>query len=430
MVLNFSRKNKGVHRRIFGMEASVGGRIFIRTERTMNINTNGNFSNIKETYLFSEIGSRVRAYEAANPDKKIIRMGIGDVTRPLPRVVVDAMVKACEELGEAETFRGYPPEYGYGFLRDKISIHYADLGVTTDPDSVFISDGAKSDLGNLVDILGTNNVIIPDPVYPVYVDSNVMSGNSITYINGTKENGFLPLPNELDEASFKGSVIYLCSPNNPTGAVYDKAGLTSWVEFALRTGSLIIFDSAYEAFITGDCPHTVYEIPGAYECAVEVCSFSKFAGFTGVRCGWTVIPDTVRSGKTSLAALWKRRQATKFNGVSYPVQRGAEAALSENGIRACKENITYYKKNAALITSLLDEKGIFYTGGKNSPYVWLECPEGCGSWQFFDRLLTEVQVVGTPGEGFGKGGDRYFRLTAFGSRENTAEAVERLRSIL
>ena len=397
----------------------------------MNIKTNTNFSNIKETYLFSEIGSRVRAYEAANPDAKIIRMGIGDVTLPLPEVVVKAMVKASEEMGKQETFRGYPPEYGYGFLRDKIAIHYANLGVTVDPNFVFVSDGAKSDLGNIVDILGENPVIIPDPVYPVYVDSNTMSGNKITYINGTRENGFLPLPDSLNESEHEGSVIYLCSPNNPTGAVYDKEGLTSWVEFATRTGSLIIYDSAYEAFISEDnIPHTIYEIPGAYECAIEICSFSKFAGFTGVRCGWTVVPESLKAGNVSIAALWKRRQATKFNGVSYPVQRAAEAALSDEGIEACRANIEYYKQNAKLITDLLDEKGIFYTGGKNSPYVWLECPEGCDSWAFFDKLLNEVQVVGTPGEGFGVGGDRYFRLTAFSSRENTIEAVSRFRGIL
>ncbi len=396
----------------------------------MNIKTNGNFADIKETYLFSEIGSRVRTYEANNPGKKIIRMGIGDVTRPLPAVVVEAMVKACEEMGVEETFRGYPPEYGYDFIKDAVSGHYSKLGVSIDPASVFISDGAKSDLGNIVDILGKNKVIIPDPVYPVYVDSNIMNGNSISYINGTKENGFLPSPSDIS-GDASAAVIYLCSPNNPTGAVYNKEQLSAWVDYAKETGSLIIYDSAYEAFISEDnIPHTIYEIDGASECAIEICSFSKVAGFTGVRCGWTVIPSTVTSGETSLAALWKRRQATKFNGVSYPVQRAAEAALSDEGVKACQQNIAYYKENAKLITDLLDEKGIFYTGGSNSPYVWLECPEGCGSWEFFDRLLNEVQVVGTPGEGFGKGGDRYFRLTAFGSRENTLEAVERLRGLL
>ena len=397
----------------------------------MNIRINDNFANINQNYLFSEIGARVRAYEAGNPGKKIIRMGIGDVTLPLPEVIVKAMVKACEEMGKAETFRGYPPEYGYGFLRDRISIHYADLGVSIDPESVFVSDGAKSDLGNIVDILGRNNVIIPDPVYPVYVDSNIMNGNNLSFINGTKENGFLPSPEDIENNGQAGSVIYLCSPNNPTGACYDREGLTAWVEYAQRTGSLIIYDSAYEAFITEDnIPHTIYEIPGAFECAIEVCSFSKFAGFTGVRCGWTVIPSSIKSGSTEVCALWKRRQATKFNGVSYPVQRAAEAALTEEGITDCRKNIEYYRNNAKLLTDLLDGKNIFYTGGKNSPYVWLECPEGYSSWEFFDRLLNEVQVVGTPGEGFGIGGDRYFRLTAFASHENTKEAVSRLEKIL
>lgn len=397
----------------------------------MNINTNTNFGNIKQTYLFSEIASRVRAYESSHPEAKIIRMGIGDVTLPLPPEVVNAMVKACQEMGVKETFRGYPPEYGYSFLKDAVSRHYTSLGVSVDPESIFISDGAKSDLGNLVDIFGNNPVIIPDPVYPVYVDSNTMSGNSITYLNGNKENGFLPLPSELPHGGYEGSVIYLCSPNNPTGAVYDIMSLASWVSFAHTTGSLIIYDSAYEAFIAeDDIPHTIYEIPGAYDCAIEVCSFSKFAGFTGVRCGWTVIPDSLKAGEVSVSALWKRRQATKFNGVSYPVQRAAEAALSDEGIKACISNINYYKENAGLITALLDEKGIFYTGGTNSPYVWLECPGGCGSWEFFDKLLNEVQIVGTPGEGFGKGGEGYFRITAFGSKENTLEAVSRLKKIL
>lgn len=397
----------------------------------MNIKTNTNFGNIKETYLFSEIASRVKTYKEAHPDASIIRMGIGDVTLPLPAVVVDAMVKASQEMGVKESFRGYPPEYGYDFLRDAIAVRYAGYGVSITPDSVFVSDGAKSDLGNLVDIFGNNPVIIPDPVYPVYVDSNTMSGNRITYVNGTKENGFLPLPSEVPGEDQEASVIYLCSPNNPTGAAYSKEGLTEWVNFALKTGSLIIYDSAYEAFIETDgIPHSIYEIPGAYECAIEVCSFSKFAGFTGVRCGWTVIPSSLTSGEVSIQALWKRRQATKFNGVSYPVQRAAEAALSDEGVKACRKSIAYYKQNAALITELLDRKGIFYTGGSSSPYVWLECPEGCSSWEFFDKLLNEVQIVGTPGEGFGKGGDRYFRLTAFGSRESTEQAVKKLENII
>ncbi len=397
----------------------------------MNIQTNERYKQIKPAYLFSEIGSRVRTYEQNNPEAKIIRMGIGDVTLPLPEVVTASMIKACEEMGHKETFRGYPPEYGYGFLRESISTHYADNNVSVDPDFVFVSDGAKSDLGNIVDILGQNRILIPDPVYPVYVDSNIMSGNDITFINGTKENGFLPLPDAISPEDQRASVIYLCSPNNPTGAVYDRNGLTLWVEYALKTGSLIIFDSAYEAFISDDdLPHSIYEIPGAKECAIEICSFSKFAGFTGVRCGWTVIPDNLKSGTYDLQALWKRRQATKFNGVSYPVQRAAQAALSDEGIKACLSNINYYRENARIITDLLDEKNIFYTGGKNSPYVWMECPDKTGSWDFFDLLLHKINVVGTPGEGFGKNGEGYFRLTAFGSRENTIEAAARLKDFL
>ena len=397
----------------------------------MNIQTNERYKQIKPAYLFSEIGSRVRTYEQNNPEAKIIRMGIGDVTLPLPEVVTASMIKACEEMGHKETFRGYPPEYGYGFLRESISTHYADNNVSVDPDFVFVSDGAKSDLGNIVDILGQNRILIPDPVYPVYVDSNIMSGNDITFINGTKENGFLPLPDAISPEDQRASVIYLCSPNNPTGAVYDRNGLTLWVEYALKTGSLIIFDSAYEAFIADDdLPHSIYEIPGAKECAIEICSFSKFAGFTGVRCGWTVIPDNLKSGTYDLQALWKRRQATKFNGVSYPVQRAAQAALSDEGIKACLSNINYYRENARIITDLLDEKNIFYTGGKNSPYVWMECPDKTGSWDFFDLLLHKINVVGTPGEGFGKNGEGYFRLTAFGSRENTIEAAARLKDFL
>ena len=397
----------------------------------MNIQTNERYKQIKPAYLFSEIGSRVRTYEQNNPEAKIIRMGIGDVTLPLPEVVTASMIKACEEMGHKESFRGYPPEYGYGFLRESISTHYTDNNVSVDPDSVFVSDGAKSDLGNIVDILGQNRILIPDPVYPVYVDSNIMSGNDITFINGTKENGFLPLPDAISPEDQRASVIYLCSPNNPTGAVYDRNGLTLWVEYALKTGSLIIFDSAYEAFIADDdLPHSIYEIPGAKECAIEICSFSKFAGFTGVRCGWTVIPDNLKSGTYDLQALWKRRQATKFNGVSYPVQRAAQAALSDEGIKACLSNINYYRENARIITDLLDEKNIFYTGGKNSPYVWMECPDKTGSWDFFDLLLHKINVVGTPGEGFGKNGEGYFRLTAFGSRENTIEAAARLKDFL
>ena len=280
-----------------------------------------------------------------------------------------------------------------------------------------------------MDILGENEIIIPDPVYPVYVDSNLMNGNKITIIPGSKENGFLPMPDSIKEQ--KSAVIYICSPNNPTGAAYDKQQLTKWVEYANRTGSLIIYDSAYEAFIVDDLPHSIYEIDGAKKCAIEVCSFSKFAGFTGVRCGWTIVPQDLKAQDgTSLNKMWFRRQATKFNGVSYPVQRAAEAALSPEGMVQCMENIAYYRKNASMLAEVFDSKGIFYTGGRNSPYIWLECPDHMGSWEFFDKLLNEVQIVGTPGEGFGKAGEGYFRITAFGTHENTEEACRRLMDLL
>lgn len=395
----------------------------------MNIKVNDNFRNIKETYLFSEIASRVRAYKEAHPDKDLIRLGIGDVTLPLAPVVVKAMQDASAEMGVKETFRGYPPESGHEFLKQAVSDKYDSIGVSLDLSEIFISDGAKSDIGNLVDILGENEIIIPDPVYPVYVDSNLMNGNKITIIPGSKENGFLPMPDSIEKEG--SAVIYICSPNNPTGAAYDKLQLTKWVEYANRTGSLIIYDSAYEAFIVDDLPRSIYEIEGAKECAIEVCSFSKFAGFTGVRCGWTIVPAALAAQDgTSLNKMWFRRQATKFNGVSYPVQRAAEAALSPEGMVQCMENIAYYRKNASMLAEVFDSKGIFYTGGRNSPYIWLECPDHMGSWEFFDKLLNEVQIVGTPGEGFGKAGEGYFRITAFGTHENTEEACRRLMDLL
>ena len=393
----------------------------------MKIDLNGNFSLIKENYLFSEVAKKVKAFSAENPSVKVIRMGIGDVTLPLSPVVVSALKKASEEMGVKDTFRGYPPEYGYDFLREAVRARYAERGVALSVDEIFVSDGAKSDLGNIVDIFGSTDALIPDPVYPVYLDSNILHGSRVSFVNGTKENGFLPTP---DGVAKKPYVIYICSPNNPTGAVYDKDGLKRWVSFALDTGSLIIFDSAYEAFIYGDEPHSIFEIEGAEDCAIEICSLSKTAGFTGTRCGWTIIKEGLSSCGVNLAKLWKRRQATKFNGVSYPVQRAAEAALSEEGMRACRKNIGYYLNNAKTIAALLEKKGIFFTGGVSSPYIWLECPRKMGSWEFFDYLLKNANVVGTPGEGFGEMGKGYFRLTAFSSEEDTVEAVARLDKLL
>ena len=392
----------------------------------MKIRLNDNFGRIKESYLFSDIAKKVNAYQAANPGKKIIRLGIGDVTLPLTPCVTRAMQKAVAEQSEKQSFRGYAPEYGYDFIRAAVSDYYSRRGVSISADEIYVGDGAKSDLGNITDILGDNKILIPSPVYPVYVDSNLMCGREITLINADAENNFLPAPPEGDTTY----VIYLCSPNNPTGAVYTREGLAEWINYALRSGSLIIFDSAYESYIDGDYPRSVYEIAGARECAIEINSLSKRAGFTGTRCGWTIVPDELESGGVELGKLWARRQATKFNGVPYVVQRGAEASLSPEGEAECRELIGYYKKNAQIIASALELRGVWFTGGKNSPYIWMKCPGGMSSWEFFDYLLNRIQVVGTPGEGFGAAGEGYFRLTAFGDRSNTEEAAERLKTLL
>ncbi len=393
---------------------------------SLNIKLNENFFNVKKSYLFSEIAKRVKEYSEKNPDKKIIRLGIGDVTLPLPRVAVTALKKAADEMGSAATFRGYAPEYGYDFLREKIADYYKRFSVSRNSEEIFVSDGAKSDVGNIVDILGDNEILIPDPVYPVYLDSNVMSGHKISLLKGTRENGFLPMPDNTDKKPY---VIYLCSPNNPTGAVYSREQLKAWVDFANEAGSLIIFDSAYEAFISGDYPHSIYEIEGADRCAVEICSFSKTAGFTGTRCAWSVFPDKLTVGDTKLSALWSRRQATKFNGVPYVVQRAAEAVLTDEGIKECKALVEYYMENARIIAAALKNSEIEFVGGENSPYLWLKCPKNMGSWQFFDYLLESAQLVGTPGAGFGEAGEGYFRLTSFGSRENTLEAAKRIDAL-
>lgn len=392
----------------------------------MKIRINENYKNVAKSYLFSEIGARVGRYSAAHPEAKIVRLGIGDVTLPLTKSVTEAMAAAVAEMADKSTFRGYAPEFGYDFLLEAIREHYKRFGVTLGSQEIFASDGAKSDVGNITELFGDNTVLIPDPVYPVYLDSNLMAGRRVEFLRAAEENEFLPTPEGL---SGEGYIIYLCSPNNPTGAVYDYKGLSEWVDFANRTGSLIIFDSAYEAYISGECPHSIYEIEDARGCAIEICSFSKTAGFTGTRCSWTVVPSELSAGGTSIREMWARRQATKFNGVPYVVQRGAEAALSERGYAECMELVKYYMENAALISGVMREKGIFFTGGISSPYIWMKCPGG-DSWAFFDRLLSEIQVVGTPGAGFGSCGEGYFRLTSFGSRESTEEAVKRLRRFL
>lgn len=395
----------------------------------MSASVNQNYLKLNESYLFAEIARRIREWQSAHPElsSQLIRMGIGDVTRPLPKTVVDAMVKAAQEMGVAETFRGYGPEQGYDFLKTAIQSYYKKFGVELALDEIFISDGAKSDLGNILDLFDENNtVLVTDPVYPVYVDTNMMSGRKIVYAMSSEENGFLPLP----APEYRADIIYLCSPNNPTGAVYDREGLTKWVRFAQENNAILLFDAAYECFVTGDLPHSIYEIPGARDVAIEFCSFSKKAGFTGTRCGYTIVPDTLKREDASLNKMWLRRQTTKFNGVSYITQRGAEAVFTEAGEREIEENLQYYRDNASIITETMDRLHIYYTGGKNSPYIWLKCPGDMDSWSFFDKLLNEAYVVGTPGAGFGKSGEKFFRLTAFSTHENTREAMTRFEKLV
>ncbi len=388
---------------------------------------NEHYSGLKESYLFTEIGHRVARFTAEHPERSVIRMGIGDVTLPLCPAVTQAMAGAVAEMGQAATFHGYGPEQGYGFLREKICAYYADMGVTLSPEEVFVSDGAKSDLGNMLDLFAEDNrVLIPDPVYPAYVDTNRMAGRPVLYINATEENRFLPLP----DGDTQGDIIYICSPNNPTGAVYDRAGLQKWVDFARERGAVIFFDAAYESFISDPTlPRSIYQIPGAADCAIEFCSLSKTAGFTGTRCGYTVVPAGLVRGGMSLNKMWLRRQTTKFNGVSYVVQRGAEAVFTPEGQTQVRANIDIYRRNAAIITEALTRLGIWHIGGVNSPYIWLKCPGGLSSWDYFDRLLTGAGIVGTPGAGFGNNGEGFFRLTAFSSTDNTRAAMKRLEDM-
>lgn len=386
---------------------------------------NANYLNLNESYLFSTIAKKVNAYTQAHPEKKVLRMGIGDVTLPLAPAVVSAMQKAAGEMGEKETFRGYGPEQGYPFLKEAIRGYYASRGISLEEDEIFVSDGAKSDVGNILDIFDTDNtVLVPDPVYPVYVDTNLMAGRRIVFADAAAENGFLPMPDENADAD----IIYICSPNNPTGAAYSAAQLAEWVAYARKKGAVILYDAAYEAFVSEKgLARSIFEVEGAKECAIEFCSLSKTAGFTGTRCGYTVVPRALVRGGTSLNKLWLRRQTTKFNGVSYIVQRGAEAVFTAEGMAQVQKNLEVYRRNAAVISECLDSLGIPYTGGKNSPYIWMKCPGFSDSWKFFDYLLEMANVVGTPGSGFGKNGEGYFRLTAFASEEATKEAAERLK---
>ncbi|MCX4270915.1 MAG: LL-diaminopimelate aminotransferase [Acetatifactor sp.] len=400
---------------------------------------NDNYLKLPGSYLFSDIGRKVNAYAAAHPDKTIIRLGIGDVTQPLAPAIISALHGAVDEMGDAATFRGYAPDLGYGFLRDAIAANdYKARGCDISPEEIFISDGAKCDSGNIQEIFSLDNrIAVCDPVYPVYVDTNVMAGRTgcydprtetwsdVIYMPCTAENGFAPdLPKETPD------IIYLCFPNNPTGAAITRGQLQEWVDYANRVGAVIIYDAAYEAYISEeDVPHSIYECQGARTCAVELRSFSKNAGFTGVRLGFTVIPRELKAGDVSLHSLWARRHGTKYNGAPYIVQRAGEAVYSQEGKAQLKEQVAYYMKNAAYISQGLKAAGYTVSGGVNAPYIWLKAPGGMSSWEFFDYLLEKANVVGTPGVGFGPSGEGYFRLTAFGSYENTVEAVERIKAL-
>ena len=386
---------------------------------------NSNFQNLEQSYLFVTIAKKVNEFTAANPDNRLIRMGIGDVTLPLAPVVIEAMHRATDEMAKKETFRGYSPDSnGYPFLREAIAGYYRSLGVDVEAEEVFVGDGAKSDVGNIVDIFDdANTVLVPDPVYPVYVDTNIMSGRKIVYADANMENGFLPMP----KADHPADIIYICSPNNPTGAVYNREQLQAWVDYALDQKAVILFDSAYESFVSPGLPRSIFEIPGAEKCAIEFCSLSKTAGFTGMRCGYTVIKKELVFDGVSVAALWHRRQGSKFNGVNYITQRAAEAVFTPEGIKQTQDAVAYYKRNAQVMVEALRELGYWFTGGENSPYVWFKCPNNMGGWEYFDYLLNEKQIVGTPGEGFGKNGAGCMRLSAFGDAEKTKEAMERIK---
>ena len=389
---------------------------------------NHHYEEISQSYLFSTVAKKAADFQKKYPDREMIKLSIGDVTLPLAGAVIKALHGAVDEMGKAETFRGYGPEQGYAFLQEAIAKYYAGHGVQLDPNESFVSDGAKSDLGNILDLFDQDNVVlVPDPVYPVYVDTNVMAGRKVLYAPANEENGFLPMPDD----SVKADIIYLCSPNNPTGAVYTREQLAQWVAYARKNDAILLFDAAYECFVTDPAlPRSIFEIEGAKECAIEFCSFSKIAGFTGTRCGYTVVPMAIEREGMSPNKMWLRRQTTKFNGVPYIVQRGAAAVFTEDGMAEIQHNLDYYRANAKVIAGALDECDVWYCGGKNSPYIWMKCPGGMDSWTFFDWLLETTGVVGTPGVGFGSCGEGFFRLTAFGNAEKTKIAAERVKNAI
>ena len=392
------------------------------------ITPNMHYRDLKESYLFAGIAQKVKKYQMEHPEKHIYRMGIGDVSLPLCDAVIAALHEGVADQADKETFHGYMPECGAQFLRETVAGHYAERGVILDADEVFVSSGASDELGDILDLFDrSSSALVIEPAYPAYVDANVIAGREIVHLASGKEDGFLPEPRE----DFKADILYICSPNNPTGAVFSRNQLQAWVDFANENGAIILFDAAYEAFIEDETlPHSIFELDGAETCAIEICSLSKTAGFTGTRLGYTVIPKALNRCGMNFNAMWVRNRTTKTNGVSYIIQKGGAAVFTPEGQAQIKANIQIYKNNAKVLMEALDQLGIWYTGGKNAPYIWLKCPNGMGSWEFFDYLLNEIQVVGTPGEGFGACGEGYFRFSTFGSPEDTKEAARRLCELL
>lgn len=393
------------------------------------IKANRNYLNLVDSYLFTEIDRKSKEYLKANPEKRLYKLGIGDVTLPLCEEVINAMHKAVDDQANKETFRGYMFECGETFLTVPIKEYYEKRGCSFSTDEIFVSSGAGDDLADILDLFDrSNTVLVMEPAYPAYVDTNTMDGRKIIHLSSGKENGFLPLPDSRCEGA---DIIYICSPNNPTGAVFSKEGLKKWVDFALQNGSVILFDAAYEIFIEDDdLPHSIYEVEGADRCAIEISSLSKTAGFTGTRLGYTVVPKALVLDGINMNALWSRNRVTKTNGVSYILQKGGAAVFTEKGQKQIKENIAYYKRNAKVLTEVFDKLGIWYTGGKNAPYIWIKCPNDMSGWDMFDYLLNEIQVVATPGDGFGECGKGYFRFSTFGSNEDTKVAAERIYNLL
>lgn len=392
------------------------------------ITPNMHYADLKDSYLFYNIAQKTKKYLEENPEKHLYRMGIGDVSLPLCREVIKALHEAVDDQANKENFHGYMPECGAPFLRETIAEYYGKRGVKLSADEVFVSSGASDELGDILDLFDkSSSALVIEPAYPAYVDANVIAGRKIVHLSSGKENGFLPSPDE----NIKADILYICSPNNPTGAVFSRSQLQQWVDFANKNNSVILFDAAYEAFIEDeDLPHSIYEIKGAENCAIEICSLSKTAGFTGTRLGYTVIPKKLVRNGMSFNEMWVRNRTTKTNGVSYIIQKGGAAVFTDEGQKQIKANIRIYKNNAKILMEALDKIGIWYTGGKNAPYIWLKCPNGMGSWEFFDYILREIQVVGTPGEGFGACGEGYFRFSTFGSPEDTKEAARRLVELL